>query len=228
MIWGLTNHNVEIARTVVDLFNQGRMLIAMPLVRLAIDNAVTAAWLSFSPLATAALVHESLRQKKAAIAQIVQMGAKGFDAESLARAAVELEEWEDKKSPLAGNVEQRFKSVSGEQAYNLYRIASSMSHASMNLADNYMVGVDATTDNPLGVEFDPDGRLFAEDSWLGVLASMVLLSMNTCDQVSEPSRFKNQLSKMSRDFGVPTAVKFTDAPEPPDGTTHVIANPKHR
>ena len=43
IIWSLTNHTVELARTIVELSAADRMIIATPLIRLCVENAMTPA-----------------------------------------------------------------------------------------------------------------------------------------------------------------------------------------
>ncbi len=203
MIWSLTNHTVELARTVVDLSAHDRMLVAMPLIRLSIENAMTAVWLLVSPDSAGALMHEGLRQRRAAIEQVVKLGATGFDESSLAAAAAELEEFSGMKSDQGQQLQKRFEAIQGgANIYVSYRIASSLSHAGVILADAYLEETPITADAPLGIALAPDRRLDADESWLGTEASMLLTAMTACDRIDGRGGKKNQLADAARKLGV--------------------------
>ena len=196
VIWSLTNHTVELARTVVELSAADRMLVAMPLVRLIIENAMTIAWLYASPTATKALVHEGLRQRRRAIEHVVSLGAAGFDGDSIKKAADEQEEFVGFRSSQGSSLEQRFKALEGgDSMYSTYRMASALSHAGLTLADQYLIEIPKTREYPLGISFAPDRTLDVGDAWLGTSATMLLLAMTTCDRVDESRHQKNQLAE---------------------------------
>jgi hypothetical protein len=137
-----------------------------------------------------------LRQRRRAIEHIVSLGASGFDADSIKKAADEQDEFVGFKSSEGSSLEQRFKALEGgDSMYSSYRLASALSHAGMTLADAYLIEIPKTEEHPLGISFAPDRTLEVGDAWLGTSASMLLLAMTTCDRVDESRHQKNQLAQ---------------------------------
>lgn len=209
MILSLTHHAVELSKTILELSISQKMFVAIPLIRLVMDNAMTVAWLSVAPQSDGALIHESLRQRRNAVENIIKVGGEGFDESTLKEAADELERFADMKSPQGQNVEQRFKAlVGGEQTYSLYRIASSLSHAGMTLADQYLVEMVKSEDAPLGIGFAPDKRVPYSEAWMGTTVSMVVLAMTVCDGISSKGQKKHQLEKARKRLGMEMRVEL--------------------
>ncbi|MGN6127533.1 MAG: DUF5677 domain-containing protein, partial [Humibacter sp.] len=77
VIWSYANHVVELMRTVLDLSEQDRMVIALPLIRLMVENAITSIWLYLEPENVRAVIHEGLRQRKAALENVLETAAEG-------------------------------------------------------------------------------------------------------------------------------------------------------
>lgn len=209
MIWSLTNHTVRLAQAVDILATDGvSLLVAVPLIRLCIDNAMTCAWLLVSDKAAGGLVHEGMRQRKAAIEGIVQRGVAGFDDSTLAEAIKELEEFTPMKLAEAQYIQRRFLALEdGAAMYDTYRIASSLSHAGAVLADSYLRTVPETQEFPLGVALDHNDELDNEESWLGITASMLTLALTACNQIDARGRMKTQLEKASKTLGVSMEIK---------------------
>ena len=173
IIWSLTNHTVELAQTIVELSAADRMIIATPLIRLCVENAMTAAWMLVTPDAVKATLHEGMRQRRAAIKEVLEQGLTGFDDESLLAAERDVEEFEGNKSPEGKSVEQRFKALKGGAGvYVTYRILSSLSHAGMTLGDHYLAEIPVSPDAPAGVAFDRERKLDSHQAWLGTAAAV--------------------------------------------------------
>ena len=203
MIWSLTHHTTRLARTVVHLSNSGDMLVAAPLIRLCIENAMTASWLLVGQDAASALIHEGLRQRKAAIDGILNHGGHSFDAADVERAADELDEFEGLGTGEGRHIEQRFTAlVGGAEVYSTYRIASSLSHAGMVLADFYLRVVQKSEDAPLGIALNPDPDAEKSAAWLGTTAAMLALAMNAFNAIDKEGRQKSQVESALRQLGV--------------------------
>jgi hypothetical protein len=211
LIWSLTNHTVELSRDIISMSERGRYLTAMPLVRLSMECAITAAWSLVAPGAAGGIVHEGVRQRRAVIAEIVRNGAYGFDATSLAKAESELADVADKKMEEAKFIEKRFFAMhSGRELYTSYRVASSLSHAGMTLADSYLKDVGVSVVAPLGVAFQPDQELEPAEAWLGTAASMLVLAMKACNEIDGRGRHKTQLKKAAKKLGVSMEIRLAD------------------
>jgi hypothetical protein len=217
MIWSLTHHTTRLSKTICDLSRTDDMLVAVPLIRLCIDNAMTAAWLAVDQQAAEALIHEGLRQRKNAVDGLVKAGAEGFDADELKKAADELDRFEPRKLAEGQHVEPRMKAIkNGQQSYSLYRIASSFSHAGMTLADSYLQAIPASADAPLGLALAPDNKLDHVEAWLGTTASMLTLAMSAYNMIDADGRQKSQVDRAAKQIGMGTKIELARATAPAD------------
>ena len=213
MIWSLTNHTVELARTVVDLSAADRMVVALPLIRLCMENAMTAAWLLISPRAVDATVHEGMRQRRAAIRDLLDQGIEGFDADSMAAAESAVGEFAQGKSPEGQHIDRRFKAMKGgAKMYVSYRVASSLSHAGMTLGDFYLEEVPVSLAAPAGLAFMPNKKMDSHEAWVGTAASMLVVAMTACDRTDSKRSQKNQLVKAAATLQIDTDFQLVDPP----------------
>jgi hypothetical protein len=78
-------------RTVLALSEQNRLVIALPLIRLMVENAVTSIWLYLEPENVRAVIHEGLRLRKAALENVLETAAEGYDQSDVDEVAEEME-----------------------------------------------------------------------------------------------------------------------------------------
>ncbi|HEX7835214.1 MAG TPA: hypothetical protein VF479_07070, partial [Pseudolysinimonas sp.] len=213
MIWALANHTVILARAVLLVTNSQPLIVAVPQIRLMIDGALTAAWLTVQPNALGAMMHEHARQRKTTISGIIAGGTNRMTDADLAIALSEMAQFAQYKLPSAQNMEQRFKAMAGgADLYSTYRIASMYAHASADLADIYLEEVPVSDEAPLGVALAPDNDLDKADAWLGTAGAMVVLAMSAVNVVDSDGRFKTQLEKARRKLGVEMPIKLANSP----------------
>jgi hypothetical protein len=199
LIWSYTQHSVELMRTILDLSAQDRMVIAVPLIRLMVENAMTSIWVYLSPPATRAVVHEGLRQQRAAIADIIKVGAEGFDESNLDEVNKKLKDFEGDNLPAGQHFDQRCKQiVAGLGVYASWRILSSLSHAGMALGDFYLV----ETHEPPYLILNEDARLDYHEAWFGTAICMLIVSMKACDLIDARGGHKTQLERAARRMGI--------------------------
>ncbi|WP_166999097.1 hypothetical protein [Paramicrobacterium fandaimingii] len=211
LIWSFTQHVVELTRTILDLSRQNRMIIAVPLIRLSVENTMTSVWAYLVPDSAKAVVFEGLRNKKNTIAGIIKQNAEGFDAESLGKAQAELSEFEEYRLPAAQNFQQLCDQILGGTGIKLsWRVMSSYSHAQMPMADFYLNEVPKTDDMPLGIEFNPDATLKSHEAWLGTSICMLITSMKVCDSINQEGRHKTQLGRAAKMMGISLDLKLAN------------------
>ncbi|MHC5796134.1 DUF5677 domain-containing protein [Lacisediminihabitans sp. FW035] len=205
IIWSLANHTAELARTIVELSAADRMIIAIPLIRLCVENAMTAAWMLVTPDAVEATLHEGMRQRRAAIKEVLEQGLAGFNDESLQAAERDVEQFAGNKSVEGKSIEQRFKALKGGAGvYVTYRILSSLSHAGMTLGDHYLTEIPVSPEAPAGVAFDRERKLDNHEAWLGTAAAMLIVAMTASDRTDFKGRHKNQLIKAAKVIQIDT------------------------
>lgn len=203
-VWTLANHTLELAHAVLVLAPRAKLVTALPQIRLMIDCALTAAWLSVEPAAFGSLVHERSRQRKRTIESILETNVIGnLSTRDLDEAVDELQGNEPLQLAAGRNLEQRFKAMEGGHAlYNTYRIASSFSHASIHLIDNYLRSMPKSKRAPLGVGIDPDGDVGSDAAWLGVAACMVMLALSAVDKIDAEHRLAAEVADGYEQLGI--------------------------
>jgi hypothetical protein len=199
VIWSYTNHIAELMRTVIDLSEQDRMVIAAPLIRLMVENAVTSIWLYLEPENVRAVIHEGLRQRKAALENIVETAAEGFAQSDIDEAAAEMDEFAEHDLPAGRRFEQRCRSIAGGlDLYVSWRVLSSLSHAGMAMGDFYLEEVE---EEPY-VAFVPDAVLPQHEAWLGTAICMLLVALKTTNAIDGKGRLRSQVARAEKRMGV--------------------------
>jgi hypothetical protein len=204
LILSYTQHVVELLRTTLQLSTEDRMVIALPLIRLTVENTMTAVWAYLAPSTAArAIIREGFRLRRAAIDDILKVGSAGFDETDLQKVEAELNEFDADKATEA----QKFRDLcdrieGGLGIYATWRILSSYSHAGMQLADHYLAEVPRSHEVPDGVVFNPDAKLDAHEAWLGTAICMLIASMKLCNEIEAKGRTRTQIEKAARRMGI--------------------------
>lgn len=202
-IWSFANHAVNLMRTIVELSEKDRMLHAMPLIRLMVENAMTAIWLYLEPSNARAIIKEGFRQRRAAFENLVETEAEGFDRSDIDEMDTILKNL-DIELP---SFEQRCRQiVGGLEVYIHWRLLSTYSHAGMGLGDFYLEEIT----EPPGLAFAPDAKLQGHEAWFGTALCMLLAAMKVCNLIDGKGSLKSQIEQAERKIGVPMA--FTKAP----------------
>lgn len=217
VIWSYTQHVVELMRTVLDLSEQDRIVIAIPLIRLAVENTMTSIWMYLYPGAARAIIHEGLRTRRAGIKDILEVGAAGFDEAKLAEVEAQLEEFSDHALPAGRYFDKRCREiVDGLGVYATWRVYSGLSHAGLTLADFYLREIPQTDTDPMGIAFDPDAKLSAHEAFLGSAVCMLIASLKICDQIDGEGRRKTQVERAAKKMGITLDFKLASAQEAPE------------
>jgi hypothetical protein len=197
LIWTLTNHATEATRTFVELASTGRMLVAMPLLRIALEAAATCRWLHLDATGAGDVYAEALRQHRASTNAAV---ARGDPAPH--RILEDDAEWAKLLDPLhttAGRqLSERFALIpNGDVMYAEYRRASSLSHAGLALANEYLDEVSVTADNPAGIAFSPVNVLDGSGRWALSALSTLIYAYSTVNEIDVERRLEAALDRAS-------------------------------
>jgi hypothetical protein len=208
VIWSYTNHVVELMRTVLDLSEQDRMIIAVPLIRLTVENSITSIWLYLEPDNVRAVIHEGFRQRRAAIGNLLETKAAGFDRTDIEHIDKVLEDL-DADLPGGRHFEQRCRDiVDGLPVYCTWRVMSSFSHAGMALGDFYL---EETPEAP-GLALRPDATVDGHEAWLGTAICMLIASLKVCNAIDGKSRLRAQVERAEKRMGL--SIKFAAIARP--------------
>ena len=203
VIWAYTNHVVELMRTVLELSKADRMIVAVPLIRLILELTMTSIWIYLEPARVRGVIHESLRQRRAGIKDILELGAEGFSEELLQKVSMEMDEFAADAHPGGRHFEQRCREiVDGLGVYATWRVMSSLSHPGLAMADSYLVEAPRTSANPLGIHFSSNKKLGDREAWLGTAIGMLLASLKVCDLIDADGRRRSQIASGAKKLGI--------------------------
>ncbi|MCU1482927.1 MAG: hypothetical protein JWQ19_3713 [Subtercola sp.] len=206
-----THHAVRVSRAVLQLSHTTTGIELVPLVRLVMECAVTAAWLLLTPGSGQALIRDGASQRLKALAGITKLGEDPGPAKEQAEDA--LAQLENAKAPRSFAFEQRcLRLEGGQRIYLTYRAFSAESHSGMGIADFYSV---ATPASPIGVVFNPDASSSVRTPTLGVAACMLLLAINADEIARAKPTHSTQITKAAKRLGVGTRIVASDGTELP-------------
>ena len=132
------------ATAALQLLQQGRSLVAMPLVRMTYECAIDAHWVSQEPDAAKAFMNEDMRQRRNLAQQLRKASGLGHLAAPI--EAQLLDELETNSNARHFSTICADLSPGGDDAYAAYRMMSQYSHPSILIADAYVLeGDDAFT-----------------------------------------------------------------------------------
>jgi hypothetical protein len=167
-IYAHVDHSVRLTRAVLALFDRGLYFESIPLIRMILESAVTAAWLAVTPGSGDSSLREATRLRRALFMEISKASADPLDSE-LKSIEADLAQLEEFKSAEAAKFENRCLSLEGGRwLYVVYRDLSSYSHAGALLLDHYL----QEDPGPLGfayVQDQDEGRAavdLAKTVWL--------------------------------------------------------------
>lgn len=195
LIWSFANHVVNLMRTVLELSEKDRVLHSLPLIRLMVENTMTAIWLYLEPTKARAIIREGFRQRRAAFENLVETEAAGFDRSDIEEIDAILAKL-DLDLP---NFEQRCRQIlGGLSIYCHWRLLSTYSHAGMGLGDFYLKEI---PEEPW-LAFDPDAKLTNHEAWLAIAICMFISAMKVCNLIDGKGRLKSQIAKAEKRVGL--------------------------
>jgi len=205
-VWSLTFHAVDCARGVLTLYEAGQPIPAVPIVRVMLEDAVTAGWLSVFPDKHRALLKDGINQRKKLYRDLLDRdGVQEFAAEQLAEAEALAEHLRDAGGYV---LEQRMRDLEGSDGlYTQYRLLTGQSHAGVGVVDMY---VSSDDQSPVGFSLDRFGSLPGASGIIGIAASMLLLAMIAWDCTRTERIWERELTELANRRGTTTEW----APEP--------------
>jgi hypothetical protein len=145
-VYGCSMHALEAGDAALGLIKQGRELIAMTLIRSALESAMTSMWLVQSRESIFGFVAEEHRQRRAISKQLAQSVNPVMRQVSQTVAHIDEALIETVAAPQAQYFNRLCGSLEGgDEGYVHYRILSGMVHPSATLTDFY---VDVDEDAP--------------------------------------------------------------------------------
>ena len=202
-VFTLNAHTHSLAEGVLALRDAGCYIQTVPLIRQAIECAMTAAWLVLYDHAVLSLTYEGARQRREVFTKLVAQGVPEA-ADRRADAVKVLDELESEGGGAGRSFEQRCMEIEGGAAmYVTYRVASQYSHGGTSIADIYGVRVPRSATNTAGFEVTPRPLFDAADDWFGILATMLVTAGLAWDSLEHHHRHRRSLRTAARRLSIP-------------------------
>jgi hypothetical protein len=196
----MAQHSVALSESVLVLTSAKMFLESAPLIRLTMECAVTAAWLSITPNAGNAARHEDARNRLATINSIFE-DPERVDGDLQEEAKATVVELAEHKSDAARYFEKRCKKIAGgEKLYALYRMMSGFSHAGIGLTDLYLAEVTESPSNPYGISLLEKSNYPAPEASLVNQVGMLALAMKAWDDILPTHPSRTALANIANEF----------------------------
>ena len=205
------HHAVRVSRAILQLSHTTTGIELVPLVRVVMECAVTAAWLMLTPGSGQSLIRDGATQRLKALNGITRIGEDPGPAKEQAEQA--LAQLEDAEGPRSFAFEQRcLRLDGGDRLYLTYRAFSAESHSGMGIADFYTVAV---ASSPIGLSFNPEAASSVRAPTIGIAGCMLLLAMNADEIARAKPTHTTQIERAAKRLGVGTRIVASDGTELP-------------
>lgn len=216
LILGLSANTFETARLVQTLANSRKLsATTMPLVRAALESAVTAMWVAQVDDAAEALGHEHSRQEELMFDQFRSTGDPTWAQLLESMEPPSYSFGPTSSNPQARSFYSRCEDLEfGSTIYALYRTLSGWCHPSVRLADQYIVGTKTLETEP-GMNFGLLTRAKPfedEDTWLFIVAMSALWASRSFNFLTQDRAHRSALQRAARELGVPLHLKALRTP----------------
>ena len=198
----LARHAVETNRAIRKLFELGMELQAVPLMRVVMESAVTAAWMTITENAGAASLYFVADQRLKALNALQNLSDSNVNSDSEWKSL--KESLKNEASSAADNFIQRCESLEGgEGIYAIYRLLSGFSHPNLGLLESYS--------KPAA---EPDGKFSFTDShlqdqdetFLAFNVCMLALALSAWGKYEETGKLALQVKTLGERFGIRTRI----------------------
>lgn len=209
-VLGLSRHTYETAHAIRLLIDNGHVLSAIPLIRLAYECALTSVWLvqSEGTEAVKAFMHEYARSNRSMRVSLRKAMSATFreNADSIADADVE---------PYRNSLDnaQRFDLIcedlepGGADAYVYYRALSSFSHAGVRLLEQYFEPDPAGGPMPA---IRPEPREpFGDNYLLFLTCASLVWAGRPITYLADNKEYRNLLRRSGNHIGVTSELKLS-------------------
>lgn len=194
-VFGLAAHTHRLAAATDVLWRESMRLEAMPLIRGAMEHALTAQFTAQARDAVFGLLNDYAKKRNSLNEEIVKAGWSGAD-----KLVSDLDDWGQVDTPTtvsARNFQQLCTDLEpgGAEAYALYRLLSGLSHAGGMIVDEY------AEDGPLRLSVMPD-KFAAAPGWLGLLCASVVWAGRAFDMITRGNIRREDLHQAAKKLSI--------------------------
>jgi hypothetical protein len=221
LIHSFAAHTHRLAAAALDMLDTGLTIEVLPLVRQALECALTAVWLAQNEDAGNAFANEHIRQRRSIRRSLERSPNPVFANGAATLPDVELEDLDSASNAQARNFQQRCEDLAGARdLYLYYRLLSEYIHPSMRLAEQYVL--------PDQDRNDIESLLLVPNTdvgtvWRWCLAASVLWAGTAVDYVDVSRRRRSELRAAALAIGTQRDLHLT-----PEAQQRVSPSAKNR
>ncbi len=206
-VYALAAHAVDCGRGVLTLYEAGQPIPAAPVVRLMLEDAVTAGWLTVYPQNFPALVKKGVDERRKLFQDLMKRDDfREWAAPMHAASQAMLDE--DLADAGGFVLDQRMNALEGTDGlYSHYRLLTRHSHAGMGVADLYLTNDDTS---PMGVGLRSFGALPEAGGTIGIAAAMLTATLIAWDSSRLDRQWEAELTDLAERMGVRTSWRPAD------------------
>lgn len=207
-VFGVARHAIETGDAGLRLWFEGRQLVAVTLMRSALECAVTALWLVQSPEAIMGFVAEEYRQRRNLSREMAESSVESFRAGASQIAYLDEGRIETTAAPQAKRFSQLCETLNGgRDAYLYYRFESAMVHPTVFLTDYY---VEEAPGTPAGCTLMMEPKAVGVDAWPFLTVASMMWANRALDHVSKWNPHRSRLRQIARELGVAETLELTE------------------
>jgi hypothetical protein len=206
-VFATARYAVDAGKAALDLYAEGRQLVAMVLIRGAFESAITSLWLVQSREAVRGFVGEEYRQRRALSQSMALTASQVFREGATKVAHIDEEKVETIAAGQARSFEQLCLTLrGGRDAYTHFRILSSMAHPSATLSDFYLEPADHS---PTGCQMYMTPKDVGHDSWAFLCVASMMWAQRAIDHLDVEHSHRSRLREVARELSVPETLELT-------------------
>lgn len=207
LIHSFAAHTHRLATAALDMLDAGLTIEVLPLIRQALESALTAVWLAQNEDAGNAFANEHIRQRRSITRSLERSQNPVFANGAAMLPDVELEDLDSASNAQARNFQQLCEDLAGARdLYLYYRLLSEYVHPSMRLAEQYVVP-DQDRNDIESLLLVPNTQVDAV--WRWCLAASVLWAGTAVDYVDVSRRRRSELRAAARVIGTQRDLQLT-------------------
>ncbi|WP_295125941.1 DUF5677 domain-containing protein [uncultured Leifsonia sp.] len=201
------DHAANLADAISTLVTRNMLVQAVPLLRLTMECAVTAAWFAVTPNSGRAAGLEGAKERLKLARGLARLS--GADASDVIEDLEQnVRDESEAYSAEAHKFEQRALSLAGmDWLYVGYRELSGYSHAGTPLMDHYLRPAERTADAPLGVTYSPENEFAVAEQVFQLHPLLMHLALTAWDTIAVEHPMRDSLREVAETLGVSPTIQ---------------------
>lgn len=220
VVFGLAQHCLRTGEVVLDLYEAGKHVESLPLIRSVYESALTAMWVAQSREAINGFFNEDVRQRRALSETFAKSTSKVFQEGAPHIAGIDLDKLDSVADDQARNFQRLCDALQpgGAHAYALYRALSAHTHPSSLLVDQYAEPDDDNPENASGIFLRREPRPLGHQTWLYLCVASMLWASRAVDVMHRDSPHRSYLRQTAHKLEVVDILQLSEAAKTAEAT----------